>query len=142
MYFTTPGRGSSRLSHDSVSFCQFQRLNKSQLFFYLISSCDTSLLSGYTQPGIHKPIHFLLNLWRIQVSHWLGMCSSLHFTFLGYLLSEEVSCREDMDEFHHYGWTRYYLQEFITHSPSLLVHSEIQDSDCCSSSMDTLLPVP
>lgn len=40
------------------------------------------------------------------------------------------------------GWTRSYLQEFITPSPSLLVHSEIQESDCCSSSMDTLLPVP
>ena len=78
------------------------RLNKPQVFFYLISSCDISLLSGYTQPGIHKPIHFLLNLWRIQISHWLGMWRSpLHFTFVGYLLSEEVSCREDMDEFHH-----------------------------------------
>lgn len=61
---------------------------------YLISLTDASLIPLYFKPGSREPVYFLLDTSTlskdVQPSHPL-------FIFFNYPLSEEVSCKLDME---------------------------------------------
>lgn len=61
---------------------------------YLISLSNASLTPQYFKPGSREPVYFLLGTSTlskgVQPSH-------PHFIFFNYPLSEEVSCKLDME---------------------------------------------